>query len=70
MRTKLVIAAVVTAAAVSAVGASAYTESITGGTATKVVGYATTAITGAAMDTRPCCTTAPASTRSTRSTSS
>ena len=53
MRTKLVIAAVVTAGAVSAVGASAYTESITGGTTTKVIGYTTTAITGAAMDTPP-----------------
>ena len=35
MRTKLVIAAVATAAAVSAVGASAYTESITGGQGTQ-----------------------------------
>lgn len=53
MRTKLVIAAVVTAGAVSAVGASAYTESITGGTATKVVGYTTTTLTGAAMASAP-----------------
>jgi hypothetical protein len=53
MRTKLVIAAVVTAGAVSAVGASAYTASITGGTATKVIGYTTTAINGAAMSTPP-----------------
>lgn len=53
MRTKLVIAAVVTAAAVSAVGASAYTESITGGQGTKVVGYAATTITGAAFDSFP-----------------
>ena len=53
MRTKLVIAAVATAAAVSAVGASAYTESITGGTNTKIIGYTTTAITGAAMATPP-----------------
>jgi len=53
MRTKLVIAAVVAAATVSAVGASAYTESITGGTVTKVVGYTTTTLTGAAMSTPP-----------------
>ena len=53
MRTKLVIAAVATAAAVSAVGASAYTESITGGQGSKVVGYAATTITGAAFDSFP-----------------
>ena len=53
MRTKLVIASVVTAAAVAAVGASAYTASITGGTATKVIGYTSTTITGAAMDSTP-----------------
>jgi hypothetical protein len=53
MRTKLVIATVVTAAAVSAVGASAYTASITGGDPTKVIGYTTTAISGASMVTPP-----------------
>jgi hypothetical protein len=47
MRTKLVIASVVTAAAVSAVGASAYTESIASVPATKVIGYGATTITGA-----------------------
>lgn len=53
MRTKLVIAAVATAATVSAVGASAYTESITGGQATKVVGYTSTTITAANMASYP-----------------
>jgi hypothetical protein len=53
MRSKLVIASVVTAAAVSAVGASAYTASITNVDATKVIGYGATTITGAAFDTQP-----------------
>ena len=53
MRTKLVIAAVVAAATVSAVGASAYTESITGGQASKVVGYTATTISGANMHAYP-----------------
>jgi|1185.fasta_scaffold349708_2 hypothetical protein len=53
MRTKLVIAAVATAGAVSAVGASAFTASISGGDPTKLIGYTTTAISGAAMPTPP-----------------
>jgi|tagenome__1003787_1003787.scaffolds.fasta_scaffold20818542_1 hypothetical protein len=48
MRTKLVIAAVATAAAVSAVGASAFTASITGDVdSSRAVGYAATTITDA-----------------------
>jgi hypothetical protein len=53
MRTKLIIAAVVTAGAVSAVGASAYTAGITGGEATKAVGFASTTITDAAFASYP-----------------
>ena len=52
MRTKLVIAAVATAATVSAVGASAYTDSISG-LNTKVIGYASNTITGASFKTQP-----------------
>ncbi len=47
MRTKLVIAAVATAGVISAVGASAYTASITNAEASRAVGYATTTISDA-----------------------
>jgi|tagenome__1003787_1003787.scaffolds.fasta_scaffold19785846_2 hypothetical protein len=53
MRTKLVVAAVATAAAVSAVGASAFTDSIGSTPTNKVVGYASTAIDGATMAADP-----------------
>jgi hypothetical protein len=49
MRTKLVVAAIATAATVSAVGASAYTASIANVDATKVIGYGATTITGASF---------------------
>ena len=65
MRTKLVIAqSSPPPRAVSAVGASAYTESIIHGQATKVIGYTSTAITGADMTRCRCSTTAPVTTRS------
>jgi hypothetical protein len=53
MRIKLVVASVATAATVSAVGASAYTASITNVDASKVIGYGVTTITGAAFDSQP-----------------
>ncbi len=53
MRIKLVVASIATAATVSAVGASAYTASITNVDASKVIGYGVTTITGAAFDSQP-----------------
>jgi hypothetical protein len=53
MRIRPIVAAAVTAVAVSAVGVSAYTATIASTPGSKVLGFGTTTISGATMDSNP-----------------